>query len=149
MEGVHVDSSLPPQADKAMKMFVESNLEKALFFSCKSSAVVASTEETLKMTSPSCEALPAVSNGASVEHLIYELEFDENCVLVDKDNDFSSSEFHDVHISNKKNMPRLKVKLGKQRNKDATKCEDHSVKLEHSNIKYKTETSPNEKLELS
>ncbi|KAM3362141.1 putative protein isoform X1 [Capsicum galapagoense] len=229
MEGLHADSSLPPQADKVMKMSIEGNLEKALSFSGKSSAVVASTEETLKMTLPSCEgdkgvegpakssssassveslefdtsmqegktidfmdlgfstsnvpsltcstysiesqegvvpdfdeinsnaALPAVSNGASVEHpvnepaidSVSEVEFDGNCVLVDKDDVFSGSEFHGAQISNKKNLPMLKVKPGKQRNKDATKCEDHSVELEHSNVKCKTETYPREKLELS
>lgn len=47
MEGVHVDSSLQPRADKAMKMSVE-DWEKVLCFTGKSSAVVASTEETLK-----------------------------------------------------------------------------------------------------
>lgn len=228
-EGVHVDSSLQPQADKARTMSVEGNLEKALSFTGKSSAVVASTEETLKMTSLSCEGdkgvedhakssiiassvdwlkfdpsmqegktidfmdlgvntsndpsltcstystesresafpdfdeinsnatLPAVSNGVSMDHLVNEpaidsvpeVEFDGNCVLVDKNDLSSGSEFHGAHISHKKNMPRLKVKPGKQRNKDATKCEDVSVELEQSNAECKTNSSPVENLELS
>lgn len=216
----NIDSSFQPQADKAMKMSVEDNLEKAFSFG-ESSGVVASTEGTLKMTSLSCEddkgvegpakssaiasveclefdpsmevgktipftnlgvntsnvpsltcstystqsqesalpdfdeinscaVLPAVSNGASVDHHVNEpvidsvpeVEFDGNCVLVDKDDLSSSSEFQGAHISHKKNMPRLKVKPGKQRNKDATNCEE-------SNAESKTISSPNENLELS
>lgn len=207
-EGVHVDSAIKPRADKAMKLSVE-DWEKVLCFTGKSSAVVASTEETLKRTlycegdngvevpdesstiassveclefDPSMQegktidftdhgpntsnvpsltcsiystetqesafpeiisnaTLPAVSNGASVEHfvnelasdLIPELEFDENFVLVDKDDLCSGSEFHGARISHKKNMP----KSGKQRNKDATKCGDLSVELEQSNAECK------------
>ncbi|KAJ8545451.1 hypothetical protein K7X08_018034 [Anisodus acutangulus] len=99
-------------------------------------------------------ALPAVSNGASVDHHVKkpaidsvpEVEFDGNCVLVDKDDLSSGSEFHRAHISYKKNMPRLNVKPGKQRNKNATKCEDLSVQ---SNAEWKTKSSPNKTLELS
>lgn len=46
-------------------------------------------------------------------------------------------------------MAMLKGKLGKQRNKDATKCEDFIVELEESNAEGKTIYSPTEKLELS
>ncbi|MCE3215440.1 hypothetical protein HAX54_002385 [Datura stramonium] len=220
MEEVHINSSFQPQADKATKMSVEDNLEKALSFG-ESSGVVASTEGTLKMTSLSCEgdkgvegpaksstiasveclevdpsmevgktipftdlgantsnvpsltcstcstesqesalpdfdeinfcaALPAVSNGASVDHhlnepvtdSVPEVEFDGNCVLVDKDDLSSSSEFQGAHISHKQNMPMLKVKPEKQRNKDAPKCEE-------SNAGSKIKSSPNENLELS
>lgn len=226
-EGVHVDLSLQPRADKAMKMSVE-DWEKVLCFTGKSSAVVASTEETIKRIfycegdkevevpaksstvassvecpefDPSMQegetidftdhgpntsnvplltcsiystesqesafpdfdeinsnaALPAESNGASVDLLVDEpvidsvpeVEFDGNCVLVDKDDFSSSSEFHGAHISYKKNMPRLKVKIGKQRNKDATKCRDLSVELEQSNAECKEKSSPIDKLELS
>ncbi|CAN4084190.1 unnamed protein product [Withania somnifera] len=228
-EGVHVDSSVQSQADKVMKMSVEGNLEMTLSFTGESSAVVVSTEETLKMTSLSCEGdkgaeghakssiitssvewlkfdpsmlegktidfmdpgvntsnvpsltcsaysteseesslpdfdeinsnatLPAVSNGAFVDHhgnepaidSVPEVEFDGNCVLVYKDDLSSGSEFHGAHFSHKKNMPRLKVKPVKQRNQDATKCEDVSVELELSNAECKTKSSPNVNLELS
>ncbi|XP_006362423.1 uncharacterized protein [Solanum tuberosum] len=226
MEGVHAAPSLQPTADKAMKMSIE-DWENILGFTGKSSAQVASTEETLKMTL-SCEgdtrvevpaksstiassveclefdpsmqegktidftdhgantlnvpsltcsiystesqesvldfdeinsnaALPAVSNGASVDHLVDEpvidsvpeVAFDGNCVLVDKDDFFSGTEIHGAHISHKKNMAMLKVKLEKQRNKDATKCEDLSVELEESNAEGKAISSPTDKLELS
>ncbi|CAN4078804.1 unnamed protein product [Withania somnifera] len=228
VEGVHVGSSVQPQADEAMKMSVEGNLKKALSFPGESSAVVVSTEETLKMTSLSCEgdkgveghakasiissiewlefdssmqegktidfmdlgvntlnvpsltcstcsaeshesafpnfdeinsnaALPAVSNGAHVDHhvnepaidSVLEVEFDGNCVLVDKDDLSSGFEFQGAHISHKKNMPSLKVKPGKRGNKDTTKCEDVSVELEQSNGECKTKSSPIENLELS
>ncbi|KAK4711053.1 hypothetical protein R3W88_005566 [Solanum pinnatisectum] len=225
-EGVHADPSLQPTADKAMKMSIE-NWENILGFTGKSSAQVASTEETLKMTL-SCEsnkevevpaksstiaspgeslefdpsmqevktidfkdhgantsnvpsltcsiystesqesvldydeinsnaAVPAVSNGASMVHLVDEpvvdsvpeVKFDGNCVLVDKDDFSSGSEFHGAHISHKKNMAMLKVKLGKQRNKDSTKCEDLTVELEESNAEGNAIASPTDKLELS
>ncbi|XP_016559745.1 uncharacterized protein LOC107859293 isoform X2 [Capsicum annuum] len=194
MEGLHADSSLPPQADKVVKMSIE-GVEGPAKSSSSASSVESlefdtsmqegktidfmdlgfstSNGPSLTCSTYSIEsqegvvpvfdeinsnaALPAVSNGASVEHpvnepaidLVSEVEFDGNCVLVDKDDVFSGSEFHGAQISNKKNLPMLKVKPGKQRNKDTTKCEDHSVELEHSNVKCKTETYPKEKLELS
>ncbi|CAN4084191.1 unnamed protein product [Withania somnifera] len=95
--------------------------------------------------------------GAFVDHhgnepaidSVPEVEFDGNCVLVYKDDLSSGSEFHGAHFSHKKNMPRLKVKPVKQRNQDATKCEDVSVELELSNAECKTKSSPNVNLELS
>ncbi|XP_059290796.1 uncharacterized protein LOC132044321 [Lycium ferocissimum] len=223
-EGVHVESSLQPRADKAMKMSVEDNFEKALSF-VESSGVVASTEGTLKMTSlycegdkgvegpaksstiasaecvefdpsmqegrtidfgantsnvssltgstysnesqesafpdfgetNSCAALPSVTSEASVDHHVRqpatdwvpEVEFDGSCVVVDKDDLSSASEFRGAHISPKKVMPKLKVKPGKKRNKDATICEDLSVELEQSNAKCMTISSPDQSLELS
>ncbi|PHU11530.1 hypothetical protein BC332_18460 [Capsicum chinense] len=79
MEGTHVDSSLSPQVDKKMNMSVEGNLEKALSFSGKSSAVVASTGETLKMTLPSCKGDKGVEGPAkssSSASSVESLEFD-------------------------------------------------------------------------
>ncbi|XP_015065565.1 uncharacterized protein LOC107010802 [Solanum pennellii] len=218
-EGVHVDSSLQPRADKAMKMSFE-DWEKILGVTGKSSAQVASIEETLKMTL-SCEgdkgvevpaksstsassveclefdpsmqeektidftdhgantsnvpsltcsiystesqesvvldfdeinsnaAVPAVSTDEPVIDSVTEVKFDGNCVLVGRDDFSSGSECHGAHISLKKNMATLKGKLGKQRNKDATKCEDFIVELEESNAEGKTIYSPTEKLELS
>ncbi|KAF3679897.1 putative vignain-like [Capsicum annuum] len=79
MEGTHVDSSLSPQVDKKMNMSVEGNLEKALSFSGKSSALVASTGETLKMTLPSCKGDKGVEGPAkssSSASSVESLEFD-------------------------------------------------------------------------
>ncbi|XP_016504913.1 uncharacterized protein LOC107822852 isoform X2 [Nicotiana tabacum] len=215
-EGVHIDSSLQPQADMVMKMSVEDTSEKAFTEgtlnmtslpyegvngvegSAKSSTI-ASVEcqksdpsmqvgKTIDVTDleanisnvpsltcslystesqesafpdfdeiNSCAALPAISSGESVDHHVNEpsvdsgpeVEFDGNCVLVYKDDLSSCSEFYGAHISHKKNMTKLEVKPGNQRNKDTAIYEDLSVESEQSNAESKPKSSPNEKLELS
>ncbi|XP_009614483.1 uncharacterized protein [Nicotiana tomentosiformis] len=218
-EGVHIDSSLQPQADMVMKMSVEDTSEKAFTEgtlnmtslpyegvngvegSAKSSTI-ASVEcqksdpsmqvgKTIDVTDleanisnvpsltcslystesqesafpdfdeiNSCAALPAISSdnaGESVDHHVNEpsvdsgpeVEFDGNCVLVYKYDLSSCSEFYGAHISHKKNMTKLEVKPGNQRNKDTAIYEDLSVESEQSNAESKPKSSPNEKLELS
>ncbi|XP_009775932.1 uncharacterized protein LOC107784291 isoform X1 [Nicotiana tabacum] len=106
----------------------------------------------------SCAELPEISNGGeSVDHhvnkpgigTVPELEFDGNCVLVDKDDLSSCSEFYGAHISHKKNMTKLEVKPGNQRNNDTAIYEDLSVESEQSNTESKPKYSPIQKLELS
>lgn len=48
-----------------------------------------------------------------------------------------------------KNMTKLEVKPGNQRNNDTAIYEDLSVESEQSNAESKPKSSPNEKLELS
>lgn len=100
-EGVHVDSSLQPREDKAMKMSFE-DWEKILGVTGKSSAQVASTEETLKMTL-SCEGDKGVEVPAKSSTSASSFE----CLEFDPSMQEEKTIYFTDHGANTSNVPSL------------------------------------------